>query len=118
MTAIVAHDLKFYDLLPRLFSGDVTRFDLVLSSEPFSLAAVDTTYTASQPGVGLIDPFTQLSGLFPGVTIRPLTPVLEIRPRFVFPPNRPLSIAATEFIQVVRDTFAQSIKNSPLIFEL
>lgn len=69
-------------------------------------------------GIGLIDPFTPLSGLFPNVTIRPLAPALEIRPRFVFPPNRPLSIAATEFIQIVRDTFAKRIESSPLIFKL
>lgn len=69
-------------------------------------------------GVGLIDPFTPLSGLFPNVTIRPLTPVLEIRPRFVFPPNRPLSIAATEFIGIIRKVFAEMTRTSQLIFGL
>lgn len=69
-------------------------------------------------GIALIDPFTPLSGLFPNVTMRPLTPALEIRPRFVFPPNRPLSIAATEFIQIVRRIFADAIKGNPLMARL
>lgn len=69
-------------------------------------------------GVGLIDPFTLLSGMFPNVTMRPLTPPSEIRPRFVFPPNRPLSIAAKEFIQIIRDKFAERIRSGGLIFDL
>ncbi|GGF43045.1 LysR family transcriptional regulator [Aliidongia dinghuensis] len=69
-------------------------------------------------GIGLIDPFTPLSGLFPNVVIRPLVPEMEIRPRFVFPPNRPLSIATTEFIQIIRTTFDEKAKSGQLIFEL
>jgi DNA-binding transcriptional LysR family regulator len=69
-------------------------------------------------GVGLIDPFTPLSGLFPEVVIRPLSPALEIRPRFVFPPNRPLSIATTEFIQIIRDIFEARTSDKNLIFRL
>lgn len=69
-------------------------------------------------GVGLIDPFTMLSGLFPEVVIKPLSPALEIRPRFVFPPDRPLSIAATEFLQVIRSVFAVHTSDENLIFRL
>lgn len=69
-------------------------------------------------GVGLIDPFTPLSGLFPEVVIKPLSPTLEIRPRFVFPPNRPLSIAATEFIQIIRSVFEAHTSDENLIFGL
>jgi DNA-binding transcriptional LysR family regulator len=69
-------------------------------------------------GVGLVDPFTPLSGLFPQVVVRPLSPALEIRPRFVFPPNRPLSIAVSEFIQIIRDVFEAQTSDKNLIFKL
>lgn len=69
-------------------------------------------------GVGLIDPFTPLSGLFPEMVVKPLYPTLEIRPRFVFPPDRPLSIAATEFLQIIQDVFASHTADENLIFGL
>lgn len=69
-------------------------------------------------GVGLIDPFTIGSDLFPEVAIAPLIPEIELRPRFIFPPDRPMSIAATEFIEVVRATFRERIDGNPLILPL
>ena len=69
-------------------------------------------------GVGLIDPFTPLSGLFPEMVVKPLHPTLEIRPRFVFPPDRPLSIAATEFLQIIQDVFASHTADENLIYKL
>lgn len=69
-------------------------------------------------GVALVDPFTPLSGLFPDMVVKPLHPALEIRPRFVFPPDRPLSIAATEFLEIVRDVFRSCTADENLVFGL
>ncbi|MBL8707409.1 MAG: LysR family transcriptional regulator [Rhodospirillales bacterium] len=71
--------------------------------------------TKHRIGIPLIDPFTMLSGLFPELTILPLTPLIEMRPRLVFPPNRPLSIAAQEFVQTVTETMSELVPTSPLL---
>lgn len=65
--------------------------------------------------VPLIDPFTMLSGLFPELVMLPLTPTIEMRPRLIFPPNRPLSIAAREFVQTVTATITELIPTSRLL---
>lgn len=71
--------------------------------------------TKQRIGIPLIDPFTMLSGLFPELIALPLTPLIEMRPRLVFPPNRPLSIAAQEFVQTVTETIADLVPTSPLL---
>ncbi|MHB2263620.1 LysR family transcriptional regulator [Aliihoeflea sp. PC F10.4] len=57
-------------------------------------------------GVALIDPFTPLSGYFPDLIVRPLTPKMILEPRIIYPPNRPLSLAARELITCIKDRFA------------
>jgi DNA-binding transcriptional LysR family regulator len=69
-------------------------------------------------GVPLIDPFTMLSGLFPDLVMLPLSPAIEMRPRLVFPPNRPLSIAAREFVEAVVETIDELVPQSRLLHPL
>jgi DNA-binding transcriptional LysR family regulator len=69
-------------------------------------------------GVPLIDPFTMLSGLFPDLVMLPLSPAIEMRPRLVFPPNRPLSIAASEFVEAVVETIDELVPQSRLLHPL
>lgn len=60
-------------------------------------------------GVALIDPFTAMSNLFPRLVIRKLRPTIEIKPRFVLPPNRPLSLAAKELLGVIREELRHKV---------
>lgn len=76
------------------------------------------TLLSRELGVGLIDPFTAMSGIFPSIVVTKLHPDIEIRPRLIFPPNRPLSIAASEFIETVRESFREYLDQSPLIRSL
>jgi len=71
--------------------------------------------TRSGRGLALIDPFLLLSDLFPELVMRPLKPAVELRPRLVFPPDRPLSIAAREFADTVRETITALVPTSPLL---
>lgn len=66
-------------------------------------------------GIALIDPFTILSGLFPDLVIVPLDPPIEIRPRLLFPPSRPTSIATQELIDTIRQTIADLVPTSRLL---
>lgn len=66
-------------------------------------------------GLGLIDPFLMLSNIFPDLTMIPLKPPVTLRPRIVFPPTRPLSIAGQEFVETVKKTVAELIPKSPLL---
>ncbi|KOF14388.1 hypothetical protein AC244_27540 [Ensifer adhaerens] len=61
-------------------------------------------------GVALIDPFTAISNLFPNLVIRKLRPTIEIKPRFIIPPNRPLSLAAKELLSVIRDELTRKME--------
>jgi DNA-binding transcriptional LysR family regulator len=72
------------------------------------LAAIGT-------GLGLIDPFLLLSDMFPSLTIIPIKPAVQLRPRIVFPPNRPLSIVAREFVETVKETVNDLIPQSALL---
>ncbi len=47
--------------------------------------------------------------------MRPLKPAVELRPRIVFPPDRPLSIVAREFAETVKQTVADLVPTSPLL---
>lgn len=66
-------------------------------------------------GLALADPFLLLAEIFPDLTIRPLRPTMELRPRLVFPPDRPLSIAAREFAETVKEVVGELIPTSPLL---
>lgn len=61
-------------------------------------------------GIALIDPFTISANAYPNLAIRPIEPRIEIRPRFVYPPSRPLSIAARELIAKVKEHFAEQVR--------
>ncbi|WP_342723800.1 LysR family transcriptional regulator [Bradyrhizobium sp. B097] len=81
-------------------------------------SVIACTLINSGLGVGLIDPFTALSGIFPNLKVTKLEPEIENQPRLIFPPNRPASIAASEFIQIVRETFGEYVSQSPLLRSL
>jgi DNA-binding transcriptional LysR family regulator len=70
---------------------------------------------ANGTGIGLIDPFLLLADIFPSLTIVPLTPPVQLRPRMVFPPLRPLSIVAREFVETVRESVSELVSRSPLL---
>lgn len=66
-------------------------------------------------GLALIDPFVFLTGLFPDLVVRPLEPVIELRPRIIYPMDRPLSLAAREFMGSVEEAVAELVPTSPLL---
>jgi len=70
----------------------------------------------SGAGIALVDPFPMLTGLFPKLTIIPIDPPIEIRPRIIFPPTRPLSIAAGEFVHMIKQVVANLVPSSPLLY--
>jgi DNA-binding transcriptional LysR family regulator len=76
---------------------------------------VACTLAESRTGLGLIDPFLLLSNMFPSLTIIPMKPAVELRPRIVFPPTRPLSIAAREFVETVEETVRDLVPQSALL---
>jgi DNA-binding transcriptional LysR family regulator len=73
---------------------------------------------ASGTGLALIDPFLLLSDMFPSLAVVPLTPAVELRPRIIFPPTRPLSIVARDFVETVKDTVHDLVPSSPLLRSL
>ena len=64
---------------------------------------------------GPIDPFLLLSDMFPALTVVPIAPVVELRPCIVFPPARPLSIVAQDFVATVKETVKDLVPTSPLL---
>lgn len=73
------------------------------------------TMVASGTGLALIDPFVLLSGVFPALRIVPIVPAIELRPRLIFPPGRPLSIVAHDFVETVRETVRDLLPVAPLL---
>jgi DNA-binding transcriptional LysR family regulator len=80
-----------------------------------NLSLIACLLTRSGRGLALVDPFLLLSDLFPDLVMRPLKPAVELRPRIVFPPDRPLSIVAREFAETVKQTVADLVPTSPLL---
>lgn len=70
---------------------------------------------AKGTGLALIDPFLLLSDMFPALTVVPIAPVVELRPCIVFPPARPLSIVAQDFVATVKETVKDLVPTSPLL---
>lgn len=66
-------------------------------------------------GLALVDPFVMLSGLFPDLVMRPFRPAIELRPRIIYPIGRPLSVAAREFMESVREAVSELVPTSPLL---
>jgi DNA-binding transcriptional LysR family regulator len=66
-------------------------------------------------GVALLDPFLILSGLFPDLVVRPLQPPIELRPGIIFPTDRPLSVAAREFMDSIQDVVDELLPTSSLL---
>jgi DNA-binding transcriptional LysR family regulator len=73
---------------------------------------------ANGTGLALIDPFLLLSDIFRSLTVVPLAPAVELRPRIIFPPARPLSIVARDFVETVKDTVRDLVPASPLLRSL
>lgn len=73
---------------------------------------------ANGTGLALIDPFLLLTDMFRSLTVVPLAPAVELRPRIIFPPSRPLSIVARDFVETVRDTVRDLVPTSPLLRSL
>lgn len=80
-----------------------------------NLSLVACLLTRGGGGLALVDPFLLLSDMFPDLVMKPLRPAVELRPRLVFPPDRPLSIVAREFADTVKETVADLVATSPLL---
>jgi DNA-binding transcriptional LysR family regulator len=78
-------------------------------------ALVACTLASNGTGIGLIDPFLLLADIFPNLTIVPLVPAVQLRPRIIFPPLRPLSIVAREFVETVKETANELVPRSALL---
>lgn len=57
-------------------------------------------------GVALVDPLLPMSGLLPGLAIRPFTPDISVNLELLFPRDRPRSRLAVQFAQEIHDAFA------------
>lgn len=80
-----------------------------------NLSLVACLLTRSGQALALIDPFLLLSDMFPDLVVKPLRLALELRPRIVFPPDRPRSIVAREFAETIKEIVAELIPTSPLL---
>jgi hypothetical protein len=72
------------------------------------VAWVSTAWAMVDKGIGLalVDDFSQLDQLYPNVTLRPLTPRIEIQADVLSPRGRPLSRLAQEFLTVAREVLS------------
>ena len=86
--------------------------NVALSTNQSLLACVAVRNGA---GLALVDPFLIIAGLFPDLVVRPLKPAIELRPRIIYPIDRPLSVAAREFMESVREAVAALVPTSPLL---
>jgi DNA-binding transcriptional LysR family regulator len=84
---------------------------------PYNVAVISNSSTTAcsivsqeQNIVGLLDPFTLLSGAFPDVVQRPFRPRIEMRSRLIFPTGRPVSLLTANFIQRLRDVVPTGIR--------
>lgn len=76
---------------------------------------VACSLVANGTGLALIDPFLLLAEMFSTLTVVPIVPAIELRPRIIFPPARPLSIVAGEFVETVKETVRDLVPTSPLL---
>ncbi|HXG99873.1 MAG TPA: LysR family transcriptional regulator [Sphingomicrobium sp.] len=85
-----------------LFSQEIQRLGLELDE----VVSVRTFYIATalvEQGVGMtiVDNFTAAASLKPGLSVRPLAPILSFDVHAMFLLNRPLTALATEFLKTV-----------------
>ncbi len=73
-----------------------------------------SAYALVQAGVGLgvVDAFAVLSGIYPQLVIRPFRPLMETRPRVVFSKTRPVSMITRKFVAEMMAVMAELIANS------
>lgn len=79
-----------------------------------NLSLIACLLTRGGGGLALLDPFLLLPDMFPDLVMKRLRPAVELRPRLVFAPDRPLFIVAREFAETVKETVADLVATSPL----
>jgi len=66
-------------------------------------------------GVALVDPFPLLPSVPDDIAVVPFKPSVEFHPTIICPPSRPVSSAADEFINQLRDTMDELIRSTRLL---
>lgn len=96
-----AHETLTGWSLREAFRGSGLRYEVSVTSNSSTAAC---SILAQAPDlIGLLDPFTLLSGAFPDLVQRPFRPRIDMRPRLLFPTGRPVSLLTAKFIQRLRD---------------
>lgn len=84
-----------------------------LDYEPVIEASASTTICAmveSGAGVAIVEPYLLYSQRPPNVIVRPVAPVIPIRPRLIYPRYRPLTKAARLFVEIFKISFTEKTR--------
>lgn len=87
--------------------------DAGLNYDPAIEAGASTTICSmveSGAGIAIVEPYLLYSERPPQVTARPVTPVIPIRPRLIYPRYRPLTKAARVFVEMFKQSLAKKSK--------
>ena len=84
--------------------------DAGLAYDPVIEAGASTTICSmveSGAGIAIVEPYLLYSERPPQVIARPVTPVIPIRPRLIYPRYRPLTKAARVFVEMFKKSLAE-----------
>jgi DNA-binding transcriptional LysR family regulator len=90
-------------ILDTALAGARTRFQSVVE---VGWVANAWALVSEGVGVALVDDFSQLQDVYPGVVMRPFEPVIPIMAEVLQPRSKPLSRLAGEFVKTVRAVLA------------